>query len=102
MINISEEERSIILQIIKKHISNYEVRVFGSRLYQNLKPASDLDIVIMDSKNRLDDVTYFNLIDEFQNSDLRFRVDVIKWSDTDESFRKIINQNYEILYMLDR
>lgn len=46
MIYISDEEREIILEILAKRISEYEIRVFGSRALGKHRKYSDLDLVV--------------------------------------------------------
>jgi uncharacterized protein len=41
-----------------------------------------------------------NLRDDFQNSDLPFRVDIVDWNNIDESFKKLIRQKYTVIKKL--
>lgn len=98
MIDISEKNLDIVLDIIKDLVPNSEVRVFGLRYKGNAKPYSDLDLVIV-SKEQLDWKIIPELKEAFQESDLPFRVNVLDQSNIENSFKTIIlNSGYEIIF----
>ena len=56
------------------------------------KPYSDLDLaVISDAPLPLDVLAW--LVEDFSESDLPWRVDVVDWAATSESFRRIIERD---------
>jgi predicted nucleotidyltransferase len=94
---IEPNELQIVEHILKKYVPDYEVRAFGSRVHgKNLKPFSDIDLVIMNEKP-IPSEKYNNLKYDFSESDLPFRVDVGVWSDISDEFRKIITSDFEII-----
>lgn len=89
-IDITPEERAIVLRILNEFVPSREVRAFGSRVTGKAKPFSDLDLAIMgDEPLRLE--TRARLEEAFSESDLPWKVDVLDWAQTDLDFRKIIN-----------
>ena len=96
MINVSSDVLAKIKNILKKHFPDAEFRAFGSRVSGKAKPYSDLDIAVV-GKRELDFATLNNLKYAFEESELPFRVDIIDWNSTSESFKKIILEKYEIL-----
>ena len=94
MIDVAPQYLQIIKDIIKKNIPEYEVRAFGSRVTGKAKTYSDLDLVIM-SARPIDKKILYSTEEEFAESDLPFRVEILDWQMIPESFQKIINEKYE-------
>lgn len=92
LIDIRPDHWDIVRNILHKHVPHYEVWAFGSRAKWKAKPYSDLDLAIITDKPLSLDVSA-SLSDEFSESDLPWRVDVVDWATTSESFRKIIEQD---------
>ncbi len=90
-IEILPEHWGIVSGLLKKHLPQYEVWAFGSRAKWNSGKYSDLDLaVITDTPLSLG--VSASLSDDFSESDLPFKVDIVDWAATSESFRKIIEQ----------
>ncbi|MBU1367085.1 MAG: nucleotidyltransferase domain-containing protein [Candidatus Omnitrophica bacterium] len=96
MIDVAPRYLKMILRILKKHIPNYEVRAFGSRVKGTVKKYSDLDLAIVE-KTKLPKKILHLLREEFQESDLPFRVEIMDWQAISDEFRKIIETQYEII-----
>ena len=96
MIDAKDEHIEIIKVILRKHIPERDVRVFGSRITLTAKKHSDLDLAVM-GKQKLANETVYALKEEFEESDLPFRVDVLDWNNISENFKKIIEAKYEVL-----
>jgi len=96
MIDLSKHDLEIVRAIINKHIPQYEVWVFGSRVNGKVKKFSDLDLAIV-GKDPVSDDVLADLNNAFSESDLPIRVDVVDWATISPAFRNIIKQNYEIL-----
>ncbi|KDE18956.1 hypothetical protein AZ09_15140 (plasmid) [Acetobacter aceti 1023] len=90
-IDITPEERAIVLRILNDIVPNREVRAFGSRVTGKAKPFSDLDLAIMGDEP-LPLETRARLEEAFSESNLPWKVDVIDWSSIDLSFKKIIRK----------
>lgn len=98
MIDISENNLKIVLDILKDFVPDCEVRVFGSRYKGNAKKYSDLDLAIV-SKDNLDWEIIADMKEEFQESDLTFRVDVLDWNNIEDNFKNIILESgYEVIF----
>ncbi len=96
MIDINPHHLSTVSRILAEHLPGCEVRAFGSRATWTAKDYSDLDLAIV-CTGAIDPDTLARLREAFEESDLPFRVDVIDWNVTSESFRKVIERKYEIV-----
>jgi len=89
MVDVKPQHSDIVKAILRHRLAGRTVRVFGSRATNRAKPASDLDLVIMDGapltiRQRAD------LSFDFSASDLPYRVDIVEWSRLSEAFQKSI------------
>ncbi|GAB6189227.1 hypothetical protein JCM30566_09660 [Marinitoga arctica] len=91
--DIKEEYFNLIIEILRKYMCNCTIIIFGSRITGNSNESSDLDIAI-DCGKKINLTTLFEIEEDFQDSDLPFRVDIIDWQRTSESFKNIILNNY--------
>ena len=96
MIELSVAHRGIVLGILAAHVPDLEVRAFGSRITGNAKPYSDLDLAVVGAR-ALDTDVFRRLREDFEESNLPFRVDVLDWHGISEEFRRIVDQRFEIL-----
>lgn len=95
-IDIQPEHWVIVRDILLKRIPQYEVWAFGSRAKWNAKKYSDLDLAVITDKPLVLSVTAA-LADDLSESDLPWKVDVVDWATTSESFRKIIARDKVIV-----
>ncbi|MGN7610538.1 nucleotidyltransferase family protein [Magnetococcales bacterium HHB-1] len=95
-IDIRPDHWEIVRSILKEHIPDREVWAFGSRAKWIARKYSDLDLCIL-GKESLDLERQACLEEAFSESDLPFKVDVVDWASTAESFRKIIEKERVIL-----
>jgi len=91
-IEIEPEHWAIVYDILQKYVPQYEVWAFGSRARGQAKKFSDLDLPIMTDQPLTLDVSA-GLGDEFSESDLPWKVDIVDWACTSESFRAIIERD---------
>ena len=97
MFKISSSDLEIVKQVLKSHVSDCEVRAFGSRVNGGeAKKYSDLDLVII-GRSKLSSRKLAELKSAFQESNLSIRVDILDWRRIPARFRKIIDAKYEIL-----
>ena len=89
LIDIRPDHWAIVANILKKHIPEYEVWAFGSRAKWTAKQYSDLDLAVVTDTSMSPSISAA-LADDFSESDLPFKVDVVDWATTSESFRRII------------
>jgi|GEM_PF-207447 type I restriction enzyme S subunit len=95
-IDIPPADLKTVQEILKRHVPEYEVRAFGSRVTWMAKEYSDLDLTIMTDKplpiSRMAD-----LREAFTESSLSIKVDLVDWAAIGESFRKIIEKGYVVV-----
>jgi predicted nucleotidyltransferase len=96
MIDIEEKYLAEIRRILDEHVSDCEVRVFGSRIEGKSRDFSDLDLVLV-SGEKLNWRRIESLKDAFASSNLPMTIDVIDWHAISDGFRVIIENNYEII-----
>lgn len=89
LIDIRPDHLKIVQDILKKYVPDIEVWAFGSRVKWIAKQYSDLDLCVI-SDQPLDYLVSGGLKDDFSESDLPWKVDVVDWATTSASFRKII------------
>lgn len=95
-LNLTAEEHQIVRSILQTCVPDREVWVFGSRATAKHKPYSDLDLVVM-GEEALPLATTADLREAFSNSDLKFKVDLVVWSELTDNFKKIIKNHYLII-----
>jgi predicted nucleotidyltransferase len=86
----------IVKEILKKNISSKTVIAFGSRVTGKYKPHSDLDICVL-GKTPLTLLELANLHEDFSESSLPFRVDIVDWSSISAEFQNIIKSNSMVI-----
>jgi len=96
MINMEGEWLKTVCAILYRYVPDCEVRLFGSRGTKDAKKYSDLDLAIV-GKQKLPDEVLFALKEEFQESNLPFRVDVLDWHAISKNFQSVIEKKYEVL-----
>ncbi|HNO74104.1 MAG TPA: restriction endonuclease subunit S [Nitrosomonas mobilis] len=92
LIDIRPDHWEIVRDILKKHVPQYAVWAFGSRAKWHAKPYSDLDLAIITDKP-LSLAVSAALADDFSESDLPWKVDVVDWATISASFREIIERD---------
>jgi type I restriction enzyme S subunit len=95
-IDVRPDLWKIVRDILHKHVPRHEVWAFGSRVNGTTKPYSDLDLAIISDKP-LSLKVRSELADDFSESDLPWRVDVVDWATTGGAFRKIIEQHKVVM-----
>jgi type I restriction enzyme S subunit len=89
LIDVRPDHWAIVRDILQKHVPQFEVWAFGSRAKWSAKEYSDLDLAVITDRP-LSISTSAALADDLAESDLPWKVDVVDWATTAESFRKII------------
>ena len=101
MIDVSPHQLEVIRKILDQHAPGCEVRAFGSRVTRTAKNYSDLDLAVV-GKEKLADKTLYALKEDFEESALPFRVDVLDWHAISKEFQKVIDKKYEVIQALIR
>lgn len=94
MIDLSRQDMERICQILREHIPSVEVRVFGSRVRGTATPCSDLDLALL-GEEPLSLSVLGGLREAFEDSDLSFRVDLVDWHRISDSFKEVIENEFE-------
>jgi type I restriction enzyme S subunit len=91
-IDVQPEQWAIVERILRRRIPRFEVWAFGSRARRTAKKYSDLDLcVVADEALGLD--LQAQLAEDFAESDLPWKVDLVDWANTSEAFRQIIRSH---------
>jgi predicted nucleotidyltransferase len=95
-LDLKSAHMETVCAILSRHLAGREVRAFGSRVRGVAKPYSDLDLALLGEQLQLlSNLT--DLADNFTESVLHFKVDIVDWATTNESFRKVIAAEHLIL-----
>ena len=95
-IDVAPEDYATVTAILARLLPGVEVRAFGSRVTGRIRRGSDLDLALMtDRPLSLD--TRADLRDAFSESTVPFRVDILDWAETSESFRALVLENSVII-----
>ncbi len=94
-IDISTEQRKILLDLFSKHIPKTKVLAFGSRVKWTTRFNSDLDLVVFSSSEQSNQVSA--LKEALEESNLPFRVDLLVWDNLPENFQRNIEEGYVVL-----
>nr|WP_295783541.1 nucleotidyltransferase domain-containing protein [Rhodoferax sp.] len=91
-LDVQPEHLAVVRNILQKHVPGYAVWAFGSRAKRTSKPFSDLDLVVI-TEQPLSLALFAALGEEFSQSNLPWRVDVVDWATASDVFRTIIEGN---------
>ena len=94
-IDITAEQRKIVLVLLQRHLPNTTAWVYGSRAKWTSSPQSDLDLVVFATPEQNGRVSY--LREALEESSLPFRVDLFVWDTVPEQFRKHIEAEHVVL-----
>jgi predicted nucleotidyltransferase len=83
----------MVLTILRHRIPDRTVWAFGSRVNGNARKNSDLDLAIQGDE-ALSDEIYSQLVDDFDESDIPIRVDLLDWNRIDNDFKPHITERY--------
>lgn len=96
MLDIEPRHLAEVRRILQLHAAGLEVRAFGSRVRGGAKPYSDLDLALM-TQDPLPVRIKVRLENALAESDLPFKVDVLYWDETSEGFRRLIDEEWELV-----
>ena len=92
---ISPVQRTIILDLLRSHLPNTTVWLYGSRANGTARPQSDLDMVVFASPDQSRQVA--DLREAFEESNLPFRVDLFVWDEMPAQFQRNIAAEHVVL-----
>ncbi|MGA2897954.1 MAG: nucleotidyltransferase domain-containing protein [Acidobacteriaceae bacterium] len=97
---VTAAEWQIVQAILLRHVPGREVWAFGSRVVANggsrVKKFSDLDLAVKGGQS-LPLSTQAALAEDFTESDLPYKVDIVDWATASERFRAIIESSHVVL-----
>jgi uncharacterized protein len=96
VIDLDSADLETVRRILRRHVPEYEVRAFGSRVAGKARRLSDLDLAIMTDRP-LSWERSAELREAFTESDLPMKVDVLDWSLTGDTFRRIVESRFEVI-----
>lgn len=96
MIDVREQDLTLVRQLLKKHFPECEVRAFGSRVDGTARKYSDLDLVLVGPES-LGRKRIHALCEELEESPLSFTVDVLDWCRISPEFRDVVSRRFEVV-----
>jgi len=95
-LDLGNNELLIVKDILKRHVPDATVWVFGSRATGRAKKFSDLDLCFKAPQPlSLDRISA--MAEDFAESDLPWKVDIVDWWSISERFRQIIEHDLVLL-----
>lgn len=93
-VSIDAKHLKILQEILRKHLrAGTIVWVFGSRSKGTARKYSDLDLLVDADEQPLALSTMVDLRNDFEESDLPYKVDVIDWNSASQSFQESVKDD---------
>lgn len=96
MIDLSEQNKALIKEILLEQLPNAKIYAFGSRVTGKSTKYSDLDIAV-DATDKIDLTTLSTLHEAFSQTNLPFKVDIVDWHRISDEFKAHVRENHIIL-----
>ncbi len=93
--DVSAGDFELLQSLLRQHLPDTMVWVFGSRVKGTSRPDSDLDLVVFSKPEENRQV--HELKEALDESNLPFRVDVLVWDRISDAFRENIRRQYVVL-----
>jgi len=90
MIFMDKKHYEIVLEVLSQ--SPVRFFAFGSRVTGKNKPLSDLDLYY---KEHFSEKILNNIIADFEESDLPFKVDIVSYQQSSKIFQEVMEQQLE-------
>jgi len=93
-IDLRTDYLELVKAILLKHLpKSTKIYAFGSRIKGTAKPFSDLDLAIDAEGKKLPAKIMTNLLSEFEESSLPYKIDLIDFNDISPQFKSIVEQD---------
>jgi len=93
---LEQSDHDTVLGILRRRILGSPVGVFGSRTNGRARKYSDLDLVVVDSEP-IPNGIYNQLVEDFDESELPIRVDLLDWNRIDDTCKPYILEHHVVL-----
>ncbi|MCL1788588.1 MAG: nucleotidyltransferase domain-containing protein [Defluviitaleaceae bacterium] len=97
MMAVTPQEMAIVLAIVQKHVPHCDVLAFGSRVKGTHRTASDLDLAVK-GREKIPFSIISHMKEDFMESDIPYKVDVLDYYGVSEAFRAIIDAGNQQIY----
>ena len=95
-LTLERADYDTVREILHRRIPDRTVWAFGSRANGKARKFSDLDLVVVGSEPVPNDI-YDQLVEDFDDSDLPIRVDLLDWNRIDDHFKPYIIEHHVVL-----
>ncbi len=95
-LDVRSDHLNIVREILRRHLPDREVVAFGSRAKGTARATSDLDLAILGDEP-LGVAMLGTLQDDFSESDIPYKIDIVDWATCSEEFRGIIEKDGEMV-----
>ncbi len=92
-LQLSEQELSIVKNILQNRLAGIPVWAYGSRTKGTAKRYSDLDLAVI-TQEPLTFLQLAALENAFSDSELEWKVDILDWASASEEFKRIVLKHY--------
>lgn len=96
-LDLDLNELAIVITILARHVPNATVWAFGSRATGKAKKFSDLDLCIK-SDQPLGLGVMSAIAEDFAESNLPWKVDLVDWHSISDAFKAIIDRDKVLLW----
>lgn len=96
MLDLTPEQLELTRAILRRRVPGVPVWAFGSRVTGKARQYSDLDLAIGGDRP-LPYTVLAELENDFSESDLGFRVDVVDWAAVSNEFKTVVGKRMELL-----
>ena len=93
---LEPSDHDTVLAILRRRIPDRTVWAFGSRAGGKARKYSDLDLVVVGSEP-IPNYIYDQLVEDFDESELPIRVDLLDWNRIDDTFKPYILEHHVVL-----
>jgi type I restriction enzyme S subunit len=100
-LDVRPDHLALVRAILAEQVPGRRVLAFGSRVLGKARPVSDLDLAVVGSVP-LSFEKLAALRDAFSESNIPYKVDVVDWATTSESFREIIGRQAVVVQEEER
>lgn len=92
VLDLTPTQLEVVRAVLHARLPGREVRAFGSRVLGRARKYSDLDLMLM-GEDPIPDTVRAELREDFDESDLPFRVDLVLWRDAPAALRASVERD---------